>query len=89
MREGLHPPRAAVKAGNGVFVPFIVVDPCVGRVICSTNAIENVNARIRRGVEAVRFCARRRSDGKHQPTQHNLLASPNDANMIPPLPVDR
>ncbi|VVJ18344.1 Probable transposase for the insertion element IS2606 [Amycolatopsis camponoti] len=34
------------------FVPFLAFDPEIGRVICSTNAIESVNARIRRAVKA-------------------------------------
>ncbi len=34
------------------FVPFLAFDPEIRRVICSTNAIENVNARIRRAVKA-------------------------------------
>ncbi len=34
------------------FVPFLAYDPEIRRVICSTNAIESVNARIRRAVKA-------------------------------------
>jgi len=34
------------------FVPFLAFDPEIRRVICSTNAIESVNARIRRAVNA-------------------------------------
>jgi putative transposase len=34
------------------FVPFLSFDPEIRRVICSTNAIESVNARIRRAVKA-------------------------------------
>ncbi|MEV5501370.1 IS256 family transposase [Nonomuraea fuscirosea] len=34
------------------FVPFLNFDPEIRRVICSTNAIESVNARIRRAVKA-------------------------------------
>ena len=34
------------------FVPFLAFDPEIRRVICSTNAIESVNARIRRAVKA-------------------------------------
>ena len=34
------------------FVPFLGFDPEIRRVICSTNAIESVNARIRRAVKA-------------------------------------
>ena len=34
------------------FVPFLQFDPEIRRVICSTNAIESVNARIRRAVKA-------------------------------------
>ncbi len=34
------------------FVPFLAFDPEIRRVICSTNAIESVNARIRRAVRA-------------------------------------
>ncbi len=34
------------------FVPFLASDPEIRRVICSTNAIESVNARIRRAVKA-------------------------------------
>ncbi|PWK80719.1 transposase-like protein [Lentzea atacamensis] len=34
------------------FVPFLAFDPEIRRMICSTNAIESVNARIRRAVKA-------------------------------------
>src|SRR3954463_9007052 len=34
------------------FVPFLAFDPEIRRVICSTNAIESVKARIRRAVKA-------------------------------------
>jgi transposase-like protein len=34
------------------FVPFLAFDPEIRRVICTTNAIESVNARIRRAVRA-------------------------------------
>jgi transposase-like protein len=34
------------------FVPFLAFDPEIRKVICSTNAIESVNARIRRAVRA-------------------------------------
>jgi transposase-like protein len=34
------------------FVPFLAFDPEIRRVICSTNAIESVNSRIRRAVRA-------------------------------------
>jgi transposase-like protein len=34
------------------FVPFLNFDPEIRRIICSTNAIESVNARIRRAVRA-------------------------------------
>lgn len=34
------------------FVPFLAFDPEIRRVICSTSAIESVNARIRRAVKA-------------------------------------
>ncbi|SDD57377.1 Transposase, Mutator family [Actinokineospora iranica] len=34
------------------FVPFLAFDVEIRRVICSTNAIESVNARIRRAVKA-------------------------------------
>jgi transposase-like protein len=34
------------------FVPFLAFDPEIRLVICSTNAIESVNARIRRAVKA-------------------------------------
>lgn len=33
-------------------MPFLAFDPEIRRVICSTNAIESVNARIRRAVKA-------------------------------------
>jgi transposase-like protein len=33
-------------------VPFLAFDPEIRRVICSTNAIKSVNARIRRAVKA-------------------------------------
>ncbi|GHF66595.1 hypothetical protein GCM10017566_45500 [Amycolatopsis bartoniae] len=34
------------------FVPFLAFDPEIRRVICSTNAIEIVNARTRRAMKA-------------------------------------
>lgn len=34
------------------FVTFLAFDPEIRKVICSTNAIESVNARIRRAVKA-------------------------------------
>jgi putative transposase len=34
------------------FVPFLQFDPEIRRVVCSTNAIESVNARIRKAVRA-------------------------------------
>jgi putative transposase len=34
------------------FVPFLAFDTEIGKVVCSTNAIESVNARIRRAVRA-------------------------------------
>jgi putative transposase len=34
------------------FVPFLAFDPEIRRVICSTNAMESVNSRIRRAVRA-------------------------------------
>ncbi|TDB84738.1 IS256 family transposase [Actinomadura sp. KC216] len=34
------------------FVPFLAFDPEIRKVVCSTNAIESVNARIRRAVKA-------------------------------------
>ena len=34
------------------FVPFLQFDPEIRTVVCSTNAIESVNARIRRAVKA-------------------------------------
>ena len=34
------------------FVPFLAFDVEIRRVVCSTNAIESVNARIRRAVKA-------------------------------------
>jgi len=34
------------------FTPFLAFDPEIRRIICSTNAIESVNARIRRAVRA-------------------------------------
>jgi putative transposase len=33
-------------------VPFLAFDPQIRTVVCSTNAIESVNARIRRAVRA-------------------------------------
>ena len=36
----------------GEFVPFLTFDVEIRKVICSTNAIESVNARIRRAVKA-------------------------------------
>jgi len=38
------------------FVPFLNFDPKIRRVICGTNAIESVNARIRRAVRARGHC---------------------------------
>jgi putative transposase len=32
------------------FVPFLALDPVTRRVICSTNAMESANVRIRRAV---------------------------------------
>ena len=46
---------AIVKLWEGAwseFVPFLNFDTEIRRVICSTNAIESVNARIRRAVKA-------------------------------------
>lgn len=40
------------ERGWAEFVPFLAFDPEIRRVICSTNAIESVNARIRRAVKA-------------------------------------
>lgn len=34
------------------FVPFLQFNPKIRKVVCSTNAIESVNARIRRAVKA-------------------------------------
>jgi putative transposase len=34
------------------FVPFLDYDPEIRRVICSTNAIESINARYRRAIRA-------------------------------------
>jgi len=34
------------------FAPFLAFDAEIGRIICSTNAIESVNARTRRAVRA-------------------------------------
>jgi putative transposase len=34
------------------FVPFLQFDPEIRRIICTTNAIESVNARVRRAVRA-------------------------------------
>jgi putative transposase len=34
------------------FTPFLQFDPEIRKVVCSTNAIESVNARIRRAVKA-------------------------------------
>ena len=34
------------------FVPFLQFDPEIRKVVCSTNAIDGVNARIRRAVKA-------------------------------------
>ncbi|MEU4807032.1 IS256 family transposase [Actinosynnema sp. NPDC023587] len=48
-----HP--AIVRLWNNAwaeFVPFLALDVEIRRVICSTNAIESVNARIRRAVKA-------------------------------------
>ena len=45
----------AASSGSGTweeFIPFLDYDIEIRRVICSTNAIESVNARIRRAVKA-------------------------------------
>jgi transposase-like protein len=34
------------------FIPFLGFDPHIRKVVCSTNAIDSVNARIRRAVKA-------------------------------------
>ncbi len=55
------------------FVPFLAFDAEIRRVICSTNAIESVNARIRRAVKARGHFRRRagraqvRLHGDHEP----------------------
>ncbi|GAA3523147.1 hypothetical protein GCM10022222_01370 [Amycolatopsis ultiminotia] len=55
------------------FVPFLAFDPEIRRVICSTNAIESVNARIRRAVKGPRAVPERagrtqvRLLGDHEP----------------------
>ncbi len=55
------------------FVPFLAFDPEIRQVICSTNALESVNARIRRAVKARgHFCRRTGSaemclHGDHEP----------------------
>jgi transposase-like protein len=46
---GDHP---AVGNAWSEFVPFLDYDVEIRRVICSTNAIESVNARYRRAVRA-------------------------------------
>ena len=53
IRGGRYP--AIVRSWDtawGEFVPFLAFDTEIRRVICSTNAIESVNARIRRAVKA-------------------------------------
>jgi len=47
------------------FTPFLAFDPEIRRVICSTNAIESVNSRIRRAVRA----------RGHFPNEQTLLAN--------------
>jgi putative transposase len=34
------------------FVPFLQFDPAIRRIVCTTNAIESVNSRIRKAVRA-------------------------------------
>ncbi|MEV3920719.1 transposase [Actinomadura coerulea] len=46
---------AIVRLGENVwaeFVPFLQFDPDIRKVVCSPNATESVNARIRRAVKA-------------------------------------
>jgi putative transposase len=50
--EALPGHRAAVDSSWAEFVPFLAFDVEVRRVVCSTNAIQSLNARIRRAVRA-------------------------------------
>jgi putative transposase len=44
--------KCATSCRTAEFVPFLAFSPEIRTVICSTNAIESVNARIRRAVNA-------------------------------------
>ena len=52
MAHALPGHHAAVERRWAEFVPFLAFDIEVRRVVCSTNAIESLNARIRRAVRA-------------------------------------
>ena len=58
------------------FVPFLAFDTEIRRVVCSTNAIESVNARIRRAVKArghfpnEQAAPEVRLHGDHEPGSH-------------------
>ncbi|WP_405551187.1 transposase [Streptomyces globisporus] len=49
----MHPPRNEVPEHQR-FTPFLRFDTEIRRIVCTTNAIESVNARIRRAVKARR-----------------------------------
>src|SRR3569833_1541628 len=54
-QSATEPYPAIVRLWNNAwaeFTPFLAFDPELRRIICSTNAIESVNARIRRAVKA-------------------------------------
>jgi transposase-like protein len=40
------------ESSGAEFVPFLQFDAEIGRIVCTTNAIESVNARIRKAVRA-------------------------------------
>jgi hypothetical protein len=44
--------KCATSCRTAEFVPFLAFDAEIRKVVCSTNAIESVNARIRRAVRA-------------------------------------
>ena len=52
MGRALPGDRAAVENAWAEFVPFLAFDREIRTVICTTNAIESLNARFRRSVKA-------------------------------------
>jgi transposase-like protein len=66
------------------FVPFLSFDVEIRKIICTTNAIESVNSRIRRAVKArghfpnEQARAQVRLHGHHEPRPHRDRATPLD-----------